>query len=75
MYKLMARTHNAGLSSLTYLQLANNEITSLPDGPYLDRLECLSLEDNKFSNIPQVHACSVNGGGRAGPHLSPGVGC
>lgn len=60
-------SHVAGLSSLTYLRLTDNMLDSLPDGPYLDRLECLLLDENDFNSIPQVQA-SLNweeaGGGR-----------
>lgn len=36
------------------MHLTANKLTSLPDGPYLDRLECLGLSENDFTAIPQV---------------------
>lgn len=54
---------HAGLSSLTFLHLGSNELLSLPDGPYLDRLQSLELQNNELTRDPRVRPRFGRGAG------------
>lgn len=43
---------SVGLPRLQSLDLGYNDISELPDGPYLDALQSLSLASNALSRVP-----------------------